>query len=72
MAAAAEAPEAAAAESPQFEVPNLQAEVHNLEVEVLRVQPSLRYGAITEAAFWLPAAAIDMWQVTLTLTSTLT
>ena len=69
----------AAAESPQFEVPNLQAEVpnlqaevHNLEVEVLRVQPSLRYGAITEAAFWLPAAAIDTWQVTLTLTPTLT
>ena len=31
---------------------------------------NLRYGAVTEAAFWLPAAVIDTWQVTLTLTLT--
>ena len=34
-----------------------------LAPEVVRVQPSVRYGAVTEATFSLPAAAVDAWQL---------
>ena len=33
-----------------------------LQPEVLRVQASVRYGAVSEVCFSLPAAAIDRWQ----------